>query len=149
MAKENIIKEVEKILTEHRQGLTINQIMEHTELSRGTVKTYLDEMVNFGRVHEENYNQNTKVFFLNGVGKYQHQVQMNKEGILFIDVMTDPWKKPFIRIKYKDKEDKGAIFVSNEESVDKLIEALEKAKPQLKKYDEMRLKVESATTQSN
>ena len=141
MSNENIIKQIEKILIKCRQGLTINQIMEHTKLSRGTIKTYLDEMVKFGRVHEENYNQNTKVFFLNGVEKYQHQVQMNKEGILFVDVMTDPWKKPFIRIKYKDKEDKGAIFINNEESTDKLIEALNKAKPQLQKYEEMSKKL--------
>lgn len=141
MANENIIKEIEKILTEYRQGLTINQIMEYTKLSRGTVKTYLDEMVKFGRVHEENYNQNTKVFFLNGIGKYQHQIQMGKEGILFVDVMTNPWKKPFIRIKYRDKEDKGAIFVGDEEFVDKLIDALNKAKPQLKIYEEMNKKL--------
>ena len=91
-----------------------------------------------GRVHEEEYGQNTKVFFLNGVGKYQQQVQMYKDGILFIDVMTDPWKKPFIRLKYRnDKKDLGAIFLNNEESVDKLIEVLKKAKPQLEEYRDM------------
>jgi len=146
MGKENIIREIERILTKYRQGLTINQVMEYTKFSRGTVKAYLDELVKFGRVHEENYNQNTKVFFLNGVGKYQHRVQMNEEGILFIDVMTDPWKKPFIRIKYKDKEDKGAVFISDEGAVNRLVEALEKAKPQLKKYDEMRKKIEISSS---
>jgi len=143
MTNENIIKQIEKVLTKYRQGLTINQIMEYTQLSRGTIKAYLDELVKFGRIHEENYNQNTKVFFLNGVGKYQHQVQMGKEGILFIDVMTDPWKKPFIRVKYKDKEDKGAIFIGDEESVDKLIESLNKAKPQLKEYEKMKQQIET------
>ncbi len=147
MSNENIIKQIEKVLIEYRQGLTINQIMEYTNLSRGTVKAYLDEMVKIGRIHEETYNKNTKVFFLNGVGKYQHQVQMNNEGILFIDVMTDPWKKPFIRIKYKDKEDKGAIFINDENSVNKLIEALDKAKPQLKKYEEMKDKLELTSHQ--
>ena len=137
MVNENIIKRIEKTLIEHRQGLTINQIMDYTKLSRGTIKTYLDEMVKFGRVHEESYNQNTKVFFLNGVGKYQDTVKMNDEGSLLIEVMTDPWKKPFIRVKYKDKEDKGAIFIGNQEAVDKLISALNRVKPQLKKYEEM------------
>jgi len=146
MSNENIIGEIEKILIKYRQGLTINQIMEYANLSRGTIKTYLDEMVKLGRVHEESYNQNTKVFFLNGVGKYQHQVQMGNDGILFIDVMTDPWKKPFIRIKYRDKEDKGAVFIGSEEDVDKLVEALNKAKPQLKSYEEATKKLEMVTS---
>ena len=63
---------------------------------------------------------------------------MNREGVLFIDVMTNPWKKPFIRVKLRNnKKDVGAIFLNNEESVDELINVLQTAKPQLKKYKEM------------
>ncbi|MBU0459199.1 MAG: winged helix-turn-helix transcriptional regulator [Nanoarchaeota archaeon] len=138
MVKETPVQKIEKSLIKNSKGLTIQQIMEMTDLARGTVKSYLDELIRMGRVHEEEYGQNTKVFFLNGVGKYQQQVQMYKDGILFIDVMTDPWKKPFIRLKYRnDKKDLGAIFLNNEESVDQLIEVLKKAKPQLEEYRDM------------
>ena len=145
MAKETPIQKIEKSLIGNSRGLTIQQIIDTTELARGTVKTYLDELIRMGRVHEEEYGQNTKVFFLNGVGKYQQQVQMHNEGILFVDVMTDPWKKPFIRLKYRnDKKDLGAVFLNNEESVDKLIEVLKTAKPQLKKYREMITKINAS-----
>lgn len=142
MDKDTPLQKIEKSFIKNSKGLTIQQIMEITNLARGTVKTYLDELIRMGRVHEEEYGQNTKVFFLNGVGRYQQQVQMYKDGILFIDVMTDPWKKPFIRLKYRnDKKDLGAIFLNDEESVDKLIEVLKKAKPQLEEYREMLNKI--------
>lgn len=138
MVKETPIQKIEKALVGNSRGLTIHQIIEATNLARGTVKTYLDELIRMGRVHEEEYGQNTKIFFLNGVGKYQQQVQMYNEGVLFVDVMTDPWNKPFIRLKYrKDKKDLGAVFLNNEVSVDKLIDVLKTAKPQLKRYREM------------
>jgi len=117
--------------------------MQKTKLARGTVKSHLDELVKFGRVHEEEYGQNTKVYFLNGEGKFQDKVQMLNDGILFVDVMTDPWKKPFIRVKYKNKEDKGAIFMTSEEAIDKLINILQNAKPQLKKYREIIQKIDA------
>ena|SRR3989338_5779521 len=138
MAKDSPIQSIEKSLIGNDKGLTIQQIIDKTGLARGTIKTYLDELIRMGRVHEEEYGQNTKVFFLNGIGKYQQQVQMYTDGVLFIDVMTDPWKKPFIRVKLRNnKKDVGAIFLNNEESVDELINVLQTAKPQLKKYKEM------------
>jgi len=138
MAKTTPIQLIEKALIKSKKGSTIQQIMDETELARGTVKTYLDELIRMGRVHEEEYGQNTKVFFLNGVGKYQQKVQMYSDGVLFIDVMTDPWKKPFIRIKLRNnKKDVGAIFLNDEDAVDELISVLTNAKPQLKKYREM------------
>ena len=112
--------------------------MDDTKLARGTVKTYLDELIRMGRVHIEEYGQNTKIFFLNGHGKYQQNVNMYNDGILFVDVMTDPWKNPFIRVKFRNhKKDIGAIFLNNEKSVDKLVDALQNAKPQLKQYREL------------
>lgn len=147
MADENILKKIEKALSSSRQGLTINQIMENTQLSRGTVKSYLDELIAFGRVHEEEYAQNTKIYFLNGVGEFQEKVQMFDDGILFLDLMTDPWKRPFLRIKFRDKkEDKGAIFISDEEAVDSLIISLQKIKPQFKKYRQLVEKLDSSNT---
>ena len=139
MATETPIQQIEKalIFEGKNKGLTIQQIIDYTGLARGTVKTYLDELARMGRVHEEEYGQNTKVFFLNGVGKYQHTVKMRGEGILYVDVMTDPWKHPFIRIKYRqDEKDVGAVFLSDEAAVDKLIYVLTKAKPQLDEYRE-------------
>ena len=145
MAKDNTTKKIEQAFLGRSEGLTIQQIIDITKLARGTVKTYLDELIKIGRVHEEQYGQNTKVYFLNGIGKFQHPIKINKDKTIYVDVMTDPWKNPFIRIKFKT-EDKniGAVFLNNEESVDKLIKVLETAKPQLKKYKEMIAKLDKA-----
>jgi len=143
MVKDTSLNKIEKALFSTNKGSTIQQIMQKTKLARGTVKSHLDELVKFGRVHEEEYGQNTKVYFLNGEGKFQDKVQMLNDGILFVDVMTDPWKKPFIRVKYKNKEDKGAIFMTSEEAIDKLINILQNAKPQLKKYREIIQKIDA------
>jgi predicted transcriptional regulator len=137
LSKISPIKSIEKELAVSDAGLTIQQIMDSTNLARGTVKTYLDELIRMGRVHGEVYGQNTKVYFLNGYGKYQETVQMQKDGILFVDIMTDPWRKPFIRVKLKNKRDIGAIFLNNEKAVDELISALKKVKPQLQKYRDL------------
>lgn len=141
------IQKIEKALAVNRNGLTIHQIMENTGLARGTVKTYLDELISMTRVHEEKYGQNTKVYFLNGLGKYQQSVPMFEKGydkgILYVDVMTDPWRNPFIRVKFRrKKKDIGSIYISNEEAVDKLIDVLQKVKPKLKEYRELVTKLE-------
>jgi hypothetical protein len=141
------IQKIEKTLAVNRNGLTIHQIMEKTGLARGTVKTYLDELISMSRVHEEEYGQNTKVYFLNGLGKYQQSVSMFEKGydkgILYVDVMTDPWRNPFIRVKFRrKKKDIGSIYISNEEAVDKLIDVLQKAKPKLKEYRDLITKLE-------
>ena len=61
-----------KSLIGNDKGLTIQQIIDKTGLARGTVKTYLDELIRMGRVHEEEYGQNTKVFFLK---KYKEMIE--------------------------------------------------------------------------
>ncbi len=147
--EESPLQLIEKSLIKHNQGTTIQQLIEDTGLARGTVKTYLEELQNMGRVHEQEYGQNTKVFFLNGKGEFQQTVQMNKAGILFIDVFTDPWKQPFIRVKFKNNNREGAIFVQNEDAVDELIGVLQKAKPQLKKYRDMVAKLPPTPTQES
>jgi len=148
MIKLTPIQQIESTLAKNRNGLTIQQIIDKTGLARGTIKTYLDELIRMSRVHEEEYSQNTKVFFLNGKGEFQQPVKMYEgvidKGVLFVDVMTDPWKNPFIRVKFRrDKRDIGSIFINNEESVDNLIKALEKAKPKLKQYRELVKKLEN------
>ena len=148
MVKLTPIQQIESSLAKNRNGLTIQQIIDITGLARGTIKTYLDELIRMSRVHEEEYSQNTKVFFLNGKGEYQQPVQMYEggydRGVLFVDVMTDPWKNPFIRVKFRrGNRDIGSIFINNEESVDKLIDALEKAKPTLKHYRDLVNKLET------
>lgn len=134
MTEENAIKRIEKCLAQSNSGLTIKQIMNMTDLARGTIKTYLDELTKMGRVHEQEYGQNTKVYFLNGKGFFQEKVQMYDNGILFVDVMTNPWRKPFVRVKLKNKKDIGAIFLNDEKAIDGLINALKKVKPQLDEY---------------
>jgi hypothetical protein len=148
MAEETPIQKIEKTLIKNRNGLTIQQIIDMTNLARGTIKTYLDELICMGRVHEEEYSQNTKVYFLNGQGEFQQKIQMFDEkgfdkGVLFVDVMTDPWKNPFIRVKFRNKnKDIGSIFLNNEKTVDSLIEALKTTKPQLKGYRDLIKKLE-------
>ncbi|MBS3110288.1 hypothetical protein J4227_07200 [Candidatus Woesearchaeota archaeon] len=145
MVEESPIQKLEKALIGSANGMTIQQIIDISGLARGTVKTYLEELKRMGRVHEQEYGSNTKVFFLNGKGEFQQNVQMHS-GVLFIDVLTDPWKQPFIRVKYRNKQkDVGAIFLNAEDSVDKLINALQKAKPQLKRYKELISKLDAAT----
>ena len=57
--------------------------------------------------------------------------------------MTDPWKNPFIRVKFRrNKKDIGSIYINNEDSIDKLIEVLKDAKPKLKEYRELVKKLE-------
>lgn len=78
----------------------------------------------------------------NGTGGFQQPIPLSDKGfdksILFVDVMTDPWRNPFIRIKYRNKnKDVGSIFLNNEEAIDKLIDALKKAKPHLNDYREL------------
>ena len=141
------LRKIEKELVANRNGITIQQIMENTKLARGTVKSYLDELIRMNRVHEEEYGQNTKVYFLNGEGEFQKPIPMKDKGfdrgILYVDVMTDPWKNPFVRVKFRRKSrDIGSIYINNEEAVDKLIDALNNAKPQLQKYRELVTKLE-------
>ena len=141
------IQKIEGALIQNRNGMTIQQIVDKTGLARGTVKSYLDELVRMTRIHEEEYGQNTKVYFLNGVGEFQGKIPMNEKGydkgILFVDVMTDPWKNPFIRVKFRrKKQDIGAIYINNEEAVEKLIGALKDAKPKLNEYRKLLKKLE-------
>ena len=147
MVKNTPIQIIEKALIANTNGLTIQQLIDITGLARGTVKTYLDELIRMSRVHEEVYGQNTKVYFLNGVGEYQQPIKMKEggydRGILFVDVMTDPWKNPFIRVKFRrNQKDIGSIYINNEEAVDKLINALNKAKPKLNEYRDLIKKIE-------
>ena len=145
MVENSPLQKIEKaLITDKNKGINIQSIMDITKLARGTVKAYLDELISIGRVHEEEYGQNTKVFFLNGKEKYQDSVQMKKDGILFVDVMTDPWKNPFVRIKLrKDSKDLGAIFLNNEKAIDELIKVLKGTKHQLEKYREIDKKIEN------
>jgi DNA-binding transcriptional regulator GbsR (MarR family) len=148
MIKDTAISKIQKALALNKSGLTIQQLMEKTDLARGTVKTYLDELKRIGRVHEEEYGQNTKVFFLNGAEIFQKKVQMYDDGVLFVDVLTNPWKKPFIRVKLRNKKDIGAIFLNNEKAIDELIEALKKVKPRLQEYRDLLKNIEESAKET-
>ena len=87
------------------------------------------------------------MYFLNGEGEFQKPIPMKDKGfdrgILYVDVMTDPWKNPFVRVKFRrKKKDIGSIYINNEEAVDKLINALSHAKKQLQKYRDLVTKLE-------
>ena len=45
------------------KGKTIEQVLKETKLSRGTVKTYLEALVDSREITKVDYNQNTKVYF--------------------------------------------------------------------------------------
>jgi hypothetical protein len=148
MGEDTAIRRIEKTLAQNNTGLTIQQLMNMTGLARGTVKSYLDELIRMGRVHEQAYGQNTKVYFINGKGTFQEKVQMYADGILFVDVMTNPWKKPFIRVKLRNKKDIGAIFLNNEKAIDELIEALRKVRPHLQKYRDLIKNIDESTKET-
>lgn len=63
---EDIMNKIRKNLKNNIKGRTINNIMKDTNLSRGTVKLYLTALTYNKEVDEVNYNQNTKVYFLEG-----------------------------------------------------------------------------------
>ena len=50
-------------------------------MARGTVKTYIDEFIRITRVHEEEYGQNTKVFFLDGKGEFSKTYSNERQRI--------------------------------------------------------------------
>jgi hypothetical protein len=76
------------------------------------------------------------------------KVLSNDDGILFVDVMTNPWKEPFIRVKFRNKKDIGAIFLNSEKAVDGLIKALNNLKPQLQKYRDIIKDIESTNEET-
>lgn len=145
MGEDTAIRRIEKALAQNNTGLTIQQLMNITELARGTVKTYLEELIRMGRVHEQAYGQNTKVYFINGKGTFQEKVQMYDDGILFVDVMTTPWRKPFIRVKLRrNKKDIGAIFLNDEKAIDELRDVLKNIKPRLQEYRDLIKNIEES-----
>jgi len=131
-------KKIEKILATSRQGMTISEIMKATGLSRPTVKSHLEKLMSIGRVEAVKYGDVSVVYFWNGEGKYQDKVKLSDRHILFLDVMINPWGKPFIRIKESKKigerwEDIGAIII-DKKSVNKLIDKLKMMSKHLDEY---------------
>lgn len=123
-------QDVSKALARNPKGLSISQLMEITKLSRITITTALERYMKIGRVHEEAYG-NVNVYFLNGVGEYQKRIAMDMNGELFVDVFTNPWGKPFIRVKQRrNGKDMGAIIV-DKRSITELTETLEKMSPKI------------------
>jgi len=55
--------------------------MNNTGLVRRTVKTYIDEFIRMTRVHEEEYGQNTKVFFIDDRGEFSKNYSNERQRI--------------------------------------------------------------------
>ena len=50
-------------------------------MARGTVKKYIDVFIRMTRVHEEEYGQNTKVFFIDGRGEFSKTYSYERQWI--------------------------------------------------------------------
>lgn len=134
-------KLIERTLATSKTGMTLTEIVEATKLPPPTVKRHLEKLIAIGRVHVE-YHRGSTLYYWNGDSKYQDRVYLSKNHILFLDVMVNPWGRPFIRIKESKRnpatgnfEDMGAIII-DEKAVDELIEKLRKLSQNLKHYAE-------------
>ena len=129
-------KEIEKYLATH-SPLSVNQIAEALKLSWATVQSHLDTMEASARVHFQQLSK-TKVYYLNGVGKWQNRVKLNDSTYLFLDTFISPFGEPFIRIKETTNksgnwEKFGEVMVTKDK-IDDVIKFLENVKGDIDKY---------------
>lgn len=91
-------KEIELFFTKNRCG-NIHEIANAIGVHWITAQKEIQQLEDIGRVHKEG-----KVYFLNGIDKWQKRVDLNKDHSLFIDTFRTPFGDNFIRIKETRKE---------------------------------------------
>jgi len=133
LASENR-KKVERFLaTSGTRGLTLTEVARGAKLSESTVKRHLEKLISIGRVHVERHGP-VNIYYWNGDEVYQKRVRLSESHVLYVDMMINPWGKPFIRIKErKNDRDVGAVIV-DARSVDELVEILKDMKKRLPSY---------------
>ena len=132
-------KRIERVLaTSGGKGLTLSEISMATGLSPATVKRHLEKLIAIGRVDVE-YHRGSPIYYFNGHEKYQEKVRIGNK-IIYIDLMINPWGRPFIRIKEAKKdprtgeyETKGSIII-DPDIVTEFIKKLKKVSENAKIY---------------
>ncbi len=134
-------KRIEKLLATAKKGLTLTEIARELNLPVSTVKRHLEKLISIGMVHTEFYRGST-YYLWNEEGRYNRKVFLSDNHVLFIDVMINPWGRPFVRIKESKRipgtdewEDIGAIIV-NGKKLSEFIEKLKDIEENLDKYAE-------------
>jgi len=132
-------KAIEKVLATSQRGMTLSEIAEATGLPLTTVKRHLEKLMSIGRVYAE-YHRGSTVYYWNGEGEYSERVKLSDNHVLFLDIMINPWGKPFIRVKESKRnpvtgefEDVGAVLI-DEAKVDEFIGKLKKLSERLSQY---------------
>ena len=80
--------------------MTLSEIAEATGLPTTTVKRHLERLISIGRVHAEHHKGST-VYYWNREGEYSEKVKLSGNHVLYLDMMINPWGKPFIRVESK------------------------------------------------
>ena len=78
--------------------MTLTEISESVGLPLPTTKRHLDYLESIGRLHVEEH-RGSKLYKWNGVEKYQYNISVSKDHIIYIDTMVNNWGQPFVRVK--------------------------------------------------
>src|SRR4030042_1360701 len=104
-------KKIELFLNGKR-GVSIHEIAKHLDVHWTTTEKELQKLESMGRVHSEKMG-NMKVYFLNGVGKFQEKFSMSPNHFLFVDTFISPFGERFVRLKETKKLDKEWKNIGN------------------------------------
>ena len=101
-----------------KQGITLTEIANDTNLPASTVKRHLDQLVSIGTVHIQTFGS-FNVYQWNGVGAYQHKIHLSENHVLFVYALTNRYGTPYIRMKESRKvqnewKDMGVVIISPE-----------------------------------
>jgi len=126
-------KNIEKTIATSGKEMTLTEISESVGLPLPTTKRHLDYLESIGRLHVEEH-RGSKLYKWNGVEKYQYNISVSKDHIIYIDTMVNDWGQPFLRVKErKNGNDIGAIIIP-QNYLDSFLEKLKSAKENIHNY---------------
>lgn len=91
-------KNIELFFTKNRCG-NIHEIANALGVHWVTAQKEIKKLEDLGRIHREG-----KIYFLNGINKWQKRIDLNDKHSLFIDTFRTHFGDNFIRIKETKKE---------------------------------------------
>lgn len=126
-------KKIEKAIATSNREMTLTEISESVGLPLPTTKRHLDYLESIGRLHVEEH-RGSKLYKWNGVEKYQYNISVSKDHIIYIDTMVNNWGQPFVRVKErKNGNDIGAIIIP-QNYLEIFLDKLKNAKDNLPNY---------------
>lgn len=126
-------KKIEKSIATSNREMTLTEISESVGLPLPTTKRHLDYLESIGRLHVEEH-RGSKLYKWNGVEKYQYNISVSKDHIIYIDTMVNNWGQPFVRVKErKNGNDIGAIIIP-QNYLEIFLDKLKNAKDNLPNY---------------